>query len=399
VGGLPVAMWSYLFEAHLREGRSVAELAAAHGVHRSWIYKMLARYRVDGDAGLMARSRRPRSSPTQLADAVEDEIVLLRKQLTEAGLDAGAVTIQWHLAQRGAAPSVSSIWRVLKRRGFVTAQPRKRPRCSYTRFVADLPNECWQSDMTHWALGDGTRVEIVNFLDDHSRLCVASVAVPVARAVDIVVIFSQARHHYGTPASVLTDNGTIYTARNRGAKVVMDLELERLGVIYKHSRPYHPQTCGKVERFHQTEKKYLAKQPAAATIAELQTHIDAFVAYYNQRRPHRALGRRTPQDVYDTKIKAHPSQPDIPTHFRVRHDKIDKVGRVTLSYNGRLHHIGVGSSYAHTPVTMLVADLDIRIINADTGELIRHLTLNPNRDYQPVGQKPVSTMSRDISLQ
>ena len=124
MGGLPMGMGSYLVEAHLREGRSVAALAAAHGVRRSWIYKLLARYRTEGDTGLIARSRRPRTSPIQLASAVEDEIVLLRKQLTEAGLDAGAVTIQWHLAQRGAAPSVSSIWRVLKRRGFVTGEDR-----------------------------------------------------------------------------------------------------------------------------------------------------------------------------------------------------------------------------------------------------------------------------------
>lgn len=387
MGGLPMGMGSYLIEAHLREGRSVAELAAAHGVHRSWIYKLLARYRAEGDTGLIARSRRPRTSPIQLASAVEDEIVLLRKQLTEAGLDAGAVTIQWHLAQRGAAPSVSSIWRVLKRRGFVTAQPHKRPRSSYTRFQADLPNECWQSDMTHWALDDGTGVEIVNFIDDHSRLCLASVALPVTKAVDVAIIFDQARHHYGTPASVLTDNGCIYTAKYRGGKVIMETELERLGVIYKHSRPYHPQTCGKVERFHQTLKKYLAKQqPPPATIAELQAHIDAFVAYYNTRRPHRALGRRTPQDVYDTKIKAHPPQTESATHFRVRHDKIDKMGRVTLRYNNRLHHIGIGRAYNHTPITLLVADLDIRVINADTGEVIRHLTLDPNRDYQPLNQ-------------
>jgi transposase InsO family protein len=381
-----MGMGSYLVEAHLREGRSIAELAAAHGVHRSWIYKLLARYRAEGDAGLIARSRRPRSSPTQLATGVEDEIVRLRKQLTDTGLDAGAVTIAWHLAQHGPAPSVSSIWRVLKRGGFVTAQPHKRPRSSYTRFQADLPNECWQSDMTHWALADETGVEIVNFLDDHSRYCVASVALPVTKAVDVAIIFNQARHHYGTPAAVLTDNGCIYTAKYRSGKVIMETELERLGVIYKHSRPYHPQTCGKVERFHQTLKKYLAKQPPATTIAELQTHIDAFVAYYNNQRPHRALNRRTPHDVYTTKTKAHPPQPQPATHFRVRHDTIDKMGRVTLRYNNRLHHIGIGRAYKHTPITLLVADLDIRIIHADTGEVIRHLTLNPNRDYQPLNQ-------------
>lgn len=133
-------MGRYLVEAHLREGRSVAELAEAHGLHRSWIYKLLARYRDEGDAGLVPRSRRPRSSPTATPTEFENEIVLLRKQLVEQGLDAGAVTIHWHLSRRhDAVPSVSSIWRILKRRGFVTPQPKKRPRSSYIRFAADLP--------------------------------------------------------------------------------------------------------------------------------------------------------------------------------------------------------------------------------------------------------------------
>ena len=207
----------YLVEAHLREGRSVAELAEAHGIHRSWIYKLVARYRAEGEAGLAPRSRRPRSSPTATPTELEDEIVLLRKQLAEEGLDAGAVTIHWHLGRRhDDVPSVSSIWRVLKRRGFVVPQPKKRPRSSFIRFAAELPNETWQSDMTHWALGDGSPVEIVNFIDDHSRLCVASVALAVTKATDVAEIFIAAAQRHGTPAAVLTDNGCIYTAAHRG---------------------------------------------------------------------------------------------------------------------------------------------------------------------------------------
>lgn len=180
----------YLIEAHLREGRSVAELAEAHGIHRSWIYKLLARYRAEGEAGLAPRSRRPRLSPTTMPTGLEDEIVLLRKAAGRGGLDAGAVTIHWHLGRRhDDVASVSSIWRVLKRRGFVVPQPKKRPRSSFIRFAAELPNETWQSDMTHWALGDGSPVEIVNFIDDHSRHCVASVALPVTKATDVAEIF------------------------------------------------------------------------------------------------------------------------------------------------------------------------------------------------------------------
>jgi len=120
-----------LVEAHLREGRPVAKLAAAHGVHRSWIYKLLGRYRAEGEVGLEPRSRRPEHSPTRTSQLFEEAIVATRKELAEAGFDAGAVTIQSHLARRHAdVRSVSTIWRVLKDRGFVTPQPHKRPRSS-----------------------------------------------------------------------------------------------------------------------------------------------------------------------------------------------------------------------------------------------------------------------------
>ena len=258
----------YLVEAHLREGRPVAELARTHGVHPSWIYRLLARYRAEGEEGLVPRSRRPHHFPTSTADEVEDEIVLMRKQLAEEGLDAGAQTIFFHLSRRhGTAPSVSTIMRVLRRRGCVVPEPQKRPRSSFIRFQAALPNECWQTDMTHWALAGERGVEIVNFIDDHSRLCVASVALRVTKALDVVEIFENARQRYGTPASMLSDNGCIYTAKYKGGKVALETELERLGVVFKHSSPYHPQTCGKVERFHQTMKKYLAKRARCSLTA------------------------------------------------------------------------------------------------------------------------------------
>lgn len=372
----------YLVEAHLREGRSVAELARSHGVHRSWLYKLLARHRADPGAGLVPRSRRPRRSPAAMAPSLVDEIVAMRRNLLAQGLDAGALTLHWHLARRhGAVPSTSSIWRVLRRRGLVTPQPRKRPRSSFVRFEAALPNECWQSDMTHWALSSARGAEIVNFLDDHSRLCLRSVALPVTTAVDVGQVFQAARAQYGAPASVLTDNGCIFTAEHRGGKVVLETELERLGIQHKRSRPYHPQTCGKVERFHQTLKKYLAAQPAAASLEALQAQLDQFVRYYNEERPHRALGRRTPREVYDAKLKARPAAAPE-THFRVRYDKVDGHGSLTLRYASRLHHIGMGARYKNRAVVMLIADRDIRVVTAEDGELLRHLTLDPKRDYQ-----------------
>lgn len=372
----------FLVEAHLREGRSVAELAAAHGIHRSWLYKLLARYRAEGEAGLRPRSRRPTSSPGALAADLEAQVVARRTNLLAQGFDAGAVTIHWHLArQHGAVPSVRSVWRVLRRRGLVTPQPRKRPRSSFIRFEAALPNECWQSDMTHWTL-ERAGAEIVNFIDDHSRLCLRSVALPVTTAIDIGQICQQAPAQYGTPAAVLTDNGAIYTAGPRGGKVVLETELERLGIRSTHARPDHPQTCGTVERFQQTQKKDLAKQPAAPSLAALQAQLDRFAVYDNTERPHRALGRKTPDEVFRAKLKARPDAAPL-THFRVRYDTVDHHGSLTLRYDSKLHHIGMGARHRGQPVVMLIADRDIRVVTAEGGELLRHLTLDPTRDYQP----------------
>ena len=196
----------YLVEAHLLEGRPVAELAEAHGVHRSWIYKLLARYRAEGEAGLEPRSRRPQRSPTKIRDLYEDEIVAIRKELSDAGFDAGAQTISFHLAQRHeVVPSVPSVWRVLRERGFVTPEPHKRPRSSWVRFEATLPNECWQSDITHVLLADGTEVEVLNFLDDHARLCPASRAKEIFTSHDVTDVFLDAAAQWGFPESLLSD--------------------------------------------------------------------------------------------------------------------------------------------------------------------------------------------------
>jgi transposase InsO family protein len=372
----------YLVEAHLREGRSVAELARTHSVHRSWLYKLLARYRAEGEAGLAPRSRRPKSSPTAMPIEVAAAIVALRTRLLAEGLDAGALTIQWHLARdHPAVPSTSSIVRLLRRRGLITPQPRKRPRSSLHRFAAELPNQLWQTDATHWALADGAPVEILNVIDDHSRLLVAASPFRTVKAADVVAVFHQAAARGGYPAALLSDNAAVFSGSSRQGKVLLESELERLGIRPSHARPYHPQTCGKVERFHQTQKRWLAKQPLAITLFELSAQLDRFRAHYNLHRPHRAIGRRVPQEVFDAKVKAGPGAAAPPVHYRVRYDTVDWHGKVTLRYDSRLHHIGLGARHRGKSIVLLVADRDIRIVDAE-GELLRELTLDPTRDYQ-----------------
>jgi len=382
--GSPVDKGRFLIERHLKEGTPIAELAAANGMHRSWLYKLLARYEAEGESGLVPRSKRPHRSPSRVADLFEDEIVRLRKSLEDAGWDAGPETIHEHLTQRHRqVPSVSTIWRVLRARGFITPQPHKRPRGSYVRFVAELPNECWQMDTTHVRLADGSDVEILNVIDDHSRLCVGARTRRVYQAAGwwrcspTRSIGSAPRR----PSSRTT--GPSSPPPTASVSEPWSPSSASLGVDFKHSRPYHPQTCGKVERFHQTMKKYLRRQAAPGSLRTLQAQIDRFVEYYNTTRPHRSLGRRTPAEVFFSRAKAHPRLPSAPGGHRLRHDRVDPGGKLTLRHNGRLHHIGVGRAHAGEVVAIFVSGRDVRIVSEE-GELIREFELDPSRDYQPM---------------
>jgi transposase InsO family protein len=376
-------------------GSSQSEVARTYGVSQSWISRLMARYAAEGEAAFEPRSRRPRSSPRATAPDTVELVLRLRKQLADSGLDAGADTIGWHLTHRHQLTlSRATIHRILTRAGAVVPEPAKRPKASYLRFAAEQPNETWQSDFTHYRLATGADTEIITWLDDHSRLALHVSAHPRITGPIVLATFGQACHQHGYPASTLTDNGTVYTTRfagGGGGRNHLEHDLRRLHITQKNSRPNHPTTCGKVERFQQTLKKWLAAQPLQpTTIADLQALIDLFVDAYNQHRPHRSLPQRaTPATAYAARPKATPgTDRSADTHDRVRTDKIDKTGCVTLRLAGRLHHIGIGRTHAGTHVLLLVQDLDVRIIDAVTGELLRELTIDPSRDYQPTGRPP-----------
>jgi transposase InsO family protein len=372
----------YLVEAVVLGKQSPNQLVREHPISRSWFYELLARYRRDGPAALEPRSHRPASCPHQVDQALVDAIVELRQQLAAAGLDAGPQTILHHLAGRfDKTPSRATIWRILKRQGLVTAQPHKRPKASFVRFEAELPNELWQIDATEWHLADSSKVEILNLIDDHSRLCLASVAVRTVKAADAVQTFYSAVEEYGLPARFLSDNAAVFSGKSRRGRVALESELDSLGVQCVHSTPYHPQTCGKVERFHQTLKLFLARQAPAQSIVHLQLQLDAFRTIYNQQRPHRALDGRTPLQAFNARLKASPSPAQVQVDYRIRRDRLDAEGRVTLRYLSRLRHFQVSYKRRRHEVILLVAGAHVRVL-AEDGQLLRELTLDPTRDYQ-----------------
>jgi transposase InsO family protein len=352
-----------------------------HDIAKSTFYKWRARFLSDGLDGLIDRSRRPNQSPRQTNLAVEDEIVRLRKQLTDSGLDAGPDTIIWHLQNANIEPpSAATVWRILVRRGLVTPQPRKRPRSSWKSFERARPNECWQIDATKWELFNGTVVEIIDIIDDHSRVITAAHAVPITTAELAWRTFCDAATSWGLPSEVLSDNGKAFTGD------LFTSNLHHCAVATITSRPYHPQTCGKIERFHQTLKQRLRRQPHARTLAELQQQLDDFITIYNHQRPHRAIGRTTPSTRWHATPLAQPAghtpRPDTAT---ITTHHISRFGLLGIG----TWRINLGKLHAGKHVTVYQHGHDINVFHA--GTLIHTRTIDPNQPYQP------SQRVRDVS--
>ncbi|MBV8786251.1 MAG: IS481 family transposase [Mycobacterium sp.] len=367
---------------------SVTAAARAYGLSRQHVHRLLKRYRDGGLEAVEPRSRRPASNPRAVADEVITAIVRLREQLTADGLDAGPLTVQWHLAQHGLpVPSTSTIRRILHHHGLITPQPRKRPKSSYIRFQAAQPNECWQSDFTHWKLADGTDIEILSWLDDHSRFLLTATAYRRVSGPDVVTSFLHTAATHGLPASTLTDNGSVYTSRFTHGHNAFELLLHTLGITQKNGHPGHPQTQGKIERFHQTLKRWLTPRPRPADIADAQALLDSFAHIYNTQRPHRAHHpRTTPAQAYTTRPKAAPPAITANEHIRIRRDTVDQFGKLTLRHGSRLHHLGIGRAHAGTPVLILVTTTVTVLSNPDLQVIATH-HINPDRNYWRNQQK------------
>jgi transposase InsO family protein len=362
---------------------TVTDAAVEYGLSRRHLHRLLARYRQGGLDALEPRSRRPNTTPLAASEEVRARVIELRRQLGADGLDAGPVTIAWHLEREGLrALSASTIRRILHEAGLITPQPRKRPRSSYIRFEADQPNEMWQSDFMHWRLADGTDVEVLNWLDDHSRYLLSATAHQPVTGDDVVAAFLAVVGDHGAPASTLTDNGSVYTSRFTGGRNAFEYLLPLLGVRQKNGSPGHPQTQGKIERFHQTLQRWLAARPAASSTLQLQRQLDEFREHYNEQRPHRALHRRTPGDAYRAAPKAAPaSNGHTPAHYRLRYDRLDTKGRMTMRRAGRMHHLGTGIEHARKRVLAFADDHHVTVADLTTGEVLSVHLIQANRSY------------------
>lgn len=365
---------------------NVSVVCREAGVSRKTFYKWVARYRVEGLEGLEERSRAPHHVPHRSCDEFEDAVVRLRKELHDAGLDHGATTIQWHLGRdvswRTQVRSVATIHRILVRRGLVVPAPKKRPKSAWQRFEAPAPNEWWQIDAMDWAIVTGP-VKVFNLIDDHSRVATRSRAVFSATTEEAWTTFCEASLGWGFPAGMLSDNGLCFSGKLRGFEVFFEAQLRDVGVRPFTGRPYHPQTTGKVERFQQTLKRFLRRQPLAADLAQLQGQLDEFCRIYNFERPHQGIGRQTPISRWLASPRRGPASRPL------EHPHPTSAATVIVNASGNVRvdefiiHVGVEWAAGHATV---LRDWAYATIFID-GHLVRHLKIDPSRAYQPSGRR------------
>lgn len=358
---------------------NVTEFCAQHDVSTWFFYQLRKRYAEEGEAGLEPRSRAPRTVANRTPDWIEDVVVDTRKELGDDGWDNGPATIWTHLHDElpvgTVIPSEATIWRILTRRGFITPEPKKAPKHAHRTITTDWANECWQIDDIDWKLADDSEVKIISLVDDCTRFCPHLQAVETVNGEAAFDALSTAADEYGWPARFLSDNAKVY-------KITLAAAVGVLGVDDRHGRPYHPQTQGKVERFQQTLQKWLKAQPRAVTVEELQAQLDDFRDYYNNQRPHRAIGRKTPADVYENTPKTGPADRPIDTPSSIHHSKAAANGNLQA---GR-YTISLGVARAHQHATTIITGSACHVFIA--GHLARQLQLDPTRRFQPQYDRP-----------
>jgi len=237
----PNSLSQVLVLSVLHDSLTSTHASARFGLSRRQIHRLLVFYKHGGLEALEPRSRRPKGNPRALSPELRAEIIKLRTELLLGDLDAGAASIAWHLGEaRLHVPALSTIWRILRAAGLVTPTPSKRPKAYITRFDAMQPNETWQSDFTHWRPADGSDVEIINWLDDHSRLLLGCTVFKTVTGQVVINTFNEARKTYGTPFSTLTDNGIIYTGRFVKGKNDFEYLLSELDIFQKNGFPIYP---------------------------------------------------------------------------------------------------------------------------------------------------------------
>jgi len=363
-----------------RTGEAVAEVCLRRGISRASFYRYRQRFLEEGAEGLEPRSRRPRVSPGQIEPALEVEICILRRRHPRWG----ARRIRAELRRAGVdAPAISTVHQVLRRNHLVSPHPRRAPKADQ-RFERECPNDLWQIDASELTLGSGEKAWVIDCLDDHARflLCALACASPTGEAA--WRCFTSAAAEHGLPRQLLSDNGSIFTGRLLGVEVAFERRLAQIGVELINARPYHPQTLGKLERFHRTLKEWLCDEGPARDLDELQALLERFRVHYNEERPHQGIDDCTPGERYAAgwegagalaaPVPAGEREPSYPPRSIVR--KVASNG--VFCY--RTSYINIGVRYAGARVALVEQGELVHVYYGE--ELVRTLAPDPSRRYQ-----------------
>lgn len=320
----------------LAAGVNISELCRRFGISRANGYKWLTRFQVEGRDGLADRSRRPRHSPWRTPQPVEAEVLRLRKDSNNAWggrkiarvMDKSAFDV----------PAVSTITEILRRHGKLEPAKDEHPG-SFQRFERAVPNELWQMDFKgHFATADG-RCHPLTILDDHSRYALTISACGNEQETTVRAQLVPVFRRYGLPSAMLMDNGSPWGDAGNQPYTIFTVWLMRLGVRPIHSRPFHPQTQGKEERFHRTLKAEVLNGKSFRDLADCQRAFERWRHVYNYERPHEALAYATPGERYRASALTFPE-----TLAPIEYGTGDIVRKVEsngdISFKGRSLRIG-----------------------------------------------------------
>jgi transposase InsO family protein len=287
--------------AVIRDGLKVTEVAEKFGVHRDTLYAWLARYEAGGLEALAERSHRPRTSPLQMSGVTEARVLELRR----LNPHWGPATIRHRLAREGVepVPSMSGVYRALRRAGLIELQSRRKALPTYKRWERGRPMELWQMDVVGGVLLDGgIEAKILTGVDDHSRFCICAGIMVRATARPVCGFLVEALERHGIPEEILTDNGKVFTGRfgRNETEVLFDKICRENGIAHRLTAPRSPTTTGKIERFHRTLRIEFLSGRVFDNLAVAQAELDAWVMSYNTERPHQSLKMATPSDRFFT---------------------------------------------------------------------------------------------------
>lgn len=377
----------------------MSTFCAEHGISRKTFYLLRARAREEGEAAVLEpKSRRPKTSPTRISEQVKDQAVATRASLEASGLDCGPISVFDKMTSMGLqSPSIPALARIFRERGVARAEPNKRPRAAWRRFVYPAPNACWQLDATEYVLSRGRKCVIFQLIDDHSRYAIASLAASGETSAAAIEVVSKGIAAHGVPQRLLSDNGQALNPTRRGHIGQLVEHVKALGVEPMTSKPSKPTTQGKNERWHQTLFRWLDKRPLAEDLDQLQALVDEFDHIYNTQRPHQGLpGRITPQQAWDATVKAEPPRPQpedegppVTPHRRARRTDIgQRTARVYSDGKIRIERVRyhLGKHHAGTQVHALWDTQAISFFDAHGTEIATYHRPEPDVTFVGNGQ-------------